>query len=317
MDPIKTRATKSRRFRSTPCVEGLEDRHLLTAAPAGVGVRIQEVTIGNTTELLIKGTPGADVLTINDNGTANAGNISVVLANGSTYTSRTAISFVNVMTGRGNDQVTYNLTGDLITPRTVAVDLGAGDDQFTANVNGAINIAGTYDLEVYGDAGNDTLTVNQTGPVVAGTFFPYLEGDAGNDTITYNGTGNISAAGTVAPGMPGGAGNDTITANYTGQIDGQYMYNLTMDGGPGNDVLSDSVNVLAGSTGHIGTSSSVPAVVQGGGGNDQIRYAVNVDPSATQFQVFAVAAGTSGTDTLQRTSNVQGSIMRGTNTVVS
>jgi Ca2+-binding RTX toxin-like protein len=304
MGRSKGNAGTSRRGRHVlrPCAETLEGRRLLAAGAAHVGIR--EVTSKGAVDLIITGTNKADVITINDNGTGSPGNITVTLGNGSTYTSQGAVSTIEVSGRGGNDQVTYNLTGELVVPRSVLVDLGAGNDTFVGNVAGAINNPTGLDLEAYGDSGNDSLSIVQSAPTLQGTFFPYLEGDGGNDTLNFQSTSDISAGANIGPGLSGGSGNDTITSNYSGVVDGNYIYNLTASGGAGNDIINDTVNVAAGSTGTIGSSSSTPAVVEGGGGNDQITFAVNVDPTATQVQVNAVAVGGPGKDVVKRTTNV-------------
>ena len=126
-------------------------------------------------------------------------------------------------------------------------------------------------IQAYGGAGNDTLAVNQSGAIKQGTFVPYLDGGSGNDNISFRGTGAVAAAASSLPALIGGAGNDTITSNYVGQLAGNYIYNLSVDGGPGNDTIVDTVELTAGSTGTVGTSSGVPAVVRGGAGNDKVR----------------------------------------------
>ncbi len=298
-----------------PCAEPLEGRRLLTAGAAQVGIK--EIATSGGVELLIIGTNQADAITINDNGTGNAGNITVLLGNGTTYTSQGAISSIAVEGKGGNDQVAYNLTGALVAPRTVVVDFGAGNDQFRGDIAGAIDNPTGLELEVFGDTGNDNMSIVQTGPTLEGTFFPYLEGDAGSDTLNFQSTGKVSAGAAVTPGLSGGAGNDTITSNYSGVVVGNYIYNLAIDGGAGNDVINDQVNLLAGSTGTVGTSASTPAAVEGGSGNDQIVFAVNVDPSDTLAQVSAVAIGGLGKDVVQRTANVQSDPSNESDTVIS
>ena len=99
-------------------------------------------------------------------------------------------------------------------------------------------------------------------------------------------------------------------------VDGNYIYNLAIDGGAGNDVINDQVNLLAGSTGTVGTSASTPAAVEGGSGNDQIVFAVNVDPSDTLAQVSTVAIGGLGKDVVQLTANVQSDPSNESDTVI-
>ena len=294
---------RRRKLAAIAGVEPLEGRQLMAAGAAQVG--FQEDSSSGTDTLIITGTNKADVITISDNGTGAAGNITVTVGTGKVYTTTSAVAQVELVGKGGDDQVNYNLNGDLVSPRIVLVDLGAGNDKFNANLNGALNSATGLDLEVYGDAGNDTMSTNQAGATLQGSAVVYFEGDAGNDILSYNGTSQIAAGASFSPEFSGGAGNDTIKSNYTGLVNGYYMYNLTADGGAGNDNIAVNANIGAGSTGTIGSASTSPAAVQGGAGNDTIRFAVNVDPAATQVQVFAVAVGNAGKDIGTLTSNVQ------------
>ena len=283
-------------------LERLEGRQLMAASPAQVG--FQEDASTGTETLIITGTNKADVIRIDDNGTNAAGNITVTLGTGNVYTTRTAVAQIDLVAKGGDDQVTYNLNGNLATRRVVLVDLGAGNDKFTDNLTGAMSDPTGFDLEVYGDAGNDTMIDNNTATVLAGNPVVYFQGDAGNDTLTHNTTGLIAAGASLSPESSGGAGNDTIKSNYSGVIDGYYMYNLAADGGAGNDTITTNVRIAAGSTGSVGSAAAAPAAVQGGAGNDTIRFAVAVDPAATQANVHAVAIGNTGKDTVSRTANV-------------
>ncbi len=302
MDKRKAGARLGRRMAIAPNLENLEGR-LLMAASAG-RVRIKELVSGDTVQLVIRGTRKADGIKIDDNGTASSGNITVSLADGTTYTSRRAITQISVDTLNGGDMVGYNLTGELKAARSVTVMLGNGPDQFLANIDGAVNTPDALALMVYGDGGNDQLGVSQTGAMLAGTFFPYLEGGNGDDVLAYRGTGEIKAGAIVAPGMPGGAGNDMILADYQGVIGGSYMYNLTMDGGAGNDKLSNRVLVKAGSWGKIGVDAKTPAMVMGGDGDDHIDYVVTIESSASVFDENSALFGGNGKDTVQRSSKV-------------
>ena len=295
---------RKRRIASAPSLEALEGRRLMAAR--GPTIRIQEGTANGVTELLITGTNKADVVHVADNGTGNAGNITVTLGDGTTYVSHGAVGVVEVEGKGGNDQVSYDLTGPLVATRSVLVDLGAGNDKFTGNVAGDINNADGLNLQVYGGAGNDAMSINQTGRTLQGTFIPYLEGDGGNDSLSFKSTGAIAPAAAVIPGLTGGAGNDTITSDYSGVINGNYIYNLAIDGGAGNDTIVDNINVAAGSSGTVGTDANTPAIVRGGAGSDNIRFTIKVDPSAVRTQVAAVVSGGAGKDTIQRTSNVTG-----------
>jgi hypothetical protein len=285
-------------------IESLESRRLMAANYGGVHVR--ELPVGNAIELVILGSRRGDEIQVEDNGTANPGNITVTMGNGASYTSKRAIAQVVIQGRGGNDHVQYDLVGDLISPRVVLASMGQGEDHFTANIRGNVNTTGALDLEGYGDGGNDTLTINQTGAIHSGVVFPFLEGDGGNDILAFHGTGNLGPDGNLGPALSGGNCYDAITVYYTGVIQGKYQHNLTIDGGNGRDVLSNTVNALRGSTGVIGYDAATKSVVQGGTGNDMITYAVNVDPADTGLQVFGLATGGRGIDMVQRTKNVQG-----------
>ena len=265
-----------RRLAALANLECLEGRQLMAANAAQVG--FQEDASTGTNTLIITGTNKADVITIDDNGTGAAGAITVHVGTGNVYTTQSAIAQIDLVAKGGNDQITYNLTGDLVSPRVVLVDLGAGNDKFTDNLNGAINNANGLDLEVYGDAGNDTMTTNQPGATLLGNAVVYFEGDAGNDKLSYHGSGLIAQSTSFSPEFSGGAGNDVINLN---------------------------THLAAGSTGTVGASATSPAAIQGGAGNDRITDNVSVDPGAPQAQVFAVAVGGAGKDTVSRTANVQ------------
>jgi hypothetical protein len=316
MDESKSGMTRRRRVATAPSLEHLEGRRLLTASPTQIGIK--EVATSGYNELKIAGTNKADVITINDNGSDATGNVTLTLGDGTTYTSRSAISVIEVAGAGGDDNVTFNLTGTLTAPQSVLISLGAGNNKFTGNIAGAINTSNGLDLEVYGGSGNDTMVVNQTGPTEAGAFVPYLQGGAGKNTMTYNGTGNIAANASVSPEFGGGPGNDRIVSNYSGQIDGNYMYNLSTSAGSGTENISNNVFVGAGSTGTVGASSTSPAAIKAGKGNDTIRFAIAADPSSTA-QINAVVVGGSGKDVITRTSNVglQGKTSRIKDTILS
>src|SRR5262249_55666875 len=116
----------------------------------------------------------------------------------------------------GDDQISYTLTGNLVSVRTVLVYLGSGKDQFVANVNGAVDNPAGLDIEAYGGTGASTMTINQSGQIKQGTFIPYLAAGSGRDVMTYNGTGPINGGAAINPAFSAGGGNDTIVSNYSG-----------------------------------------------------------------------------------------------------
>ncbi len=303
MDENKASLCRRPRGRLTPSLESLEGRRLLSAARSQV--TISEGLSQGTPTLLILGTNKADVINIADNGTGAAGNITVTLGNGSTYTTQTAVSEIEVSGMGGNDQISYTLTGNLVAERTVLVQLGSGkQDQFLANINGDIDNNPGLDLEAYGGAGHDTMTINQTGEILEGSFIPFLDAGRGNSTLTFNGTGAVDGGATLSPALSGGTGNDTIVSNYSGTIDGNYIYNMTVNAGNGNDNITDDINVGPGSVGTVGTGAGSAAIIKGGRGKDHIHYAISVDPTATAAQVYAAVTGLHASDTVERTANV-------------
>ena len=204
MDKSMSASRSRRRTGLAPCLEPLEGRRLLAAHAAQI--TISEGASQGVPTLLVLGTRNADVINITDNGTNAAGNITVTLGNGGTYTTKTAVSEVEVITMGGNDQVSYTLTGPLVAERTVLTDLGSGTDQFMGNVNGAIDNSAGLDLEVYAGSGNDTMTINQSGQVMQGTFIPFMSGGRGKDTMTFNGTGSINGGAVINPAIDAGNG---------------------------------------------------------------------------------------------------------------
>ncbi len=302
MDKSTSASRGRRRAGLAPSLEPLEGRRLLAAHAAQV--TISEGNSQGVPTLLVLGTSKSDVINITDNGTDAAGNVTVTLGNGGTYTSRTAVSEIEVMTLGGNDQVSYTLTGTLVSARTVLVDLGSGTDQFVGNVNGNIDNMAGLDMEAYAGSGTDTMTINQSGQVTEGTFIPFMDGGRGKDTMTFNGTGSINGGAVLNPAIAGGNGNSTIVSNYSGTIDGTYAYNMMIKGGNGPQNITNNINVGPGSVGTVGTGITTPALIKAGNGLAHIHYAITVDPTAQAAQIYAELTGVHGHDTVERTANV-------------
>jgi len=246
--------------------------------------RVLSVTITeHRGTLFINGDANANVIQITDNGTNTVGNITVTADGGAAQTSTTAIKRIVFFTGQGNDQVTYNLTGDVAagTYRGIGGLLGTGDDTFTANLNGhAIN--GGVAIGVDGGSGADTLTVNAAGV-------------------------NVGAKANLAIGLLGGKDSDNVNVTYDGMVNGRLL--LGVLGGDlfgfgfgrrntntAGDTIAANVNVAAGSTG------SFRAGVAGSAGNDKLTFNVTGDTSTLKAFKAILFTGR-GTDTTT-TSNV-------------
>lgn len=320
---------RSRRDFAPECGR-LEGRRLMAA---GLGralnaIRVKEMVADDgSVELYIAGTQRNDVVEIRDNGTTDAGNITLTFGDGRTYTSKGAVDFVQFDGRRGNDQVTYHLTGDLMASRYVVATLGAGNDRFHAELDHSMRATGELQVEAYGGAGRDDLSLVQAGPTIAGKVVPYLQGDEGNDTITYAYNGTVAAGAIVAPGLVGGAGHDTLRLDYTGQVLGQLLYYYTMDGGTGNDTVTAQVRALAGSSGKIGNGADQKSIVQGGDGDDAVTYNLVVETTPTTDSagkdttirptVFASSLGGNGRDSVRRSSNVSGDTTNESDAILS
>jgi hypothetical protein len=140
-------------------------------------------------DLQLIGDDAGNSITIQDDGTANPGNV-IVVADGVTYQSTGAIDFIVIQTGRGVDIVDYTMTGVLVGSRTVIADLGARADTFTAHVSGAtVGPDSRFIIQAFGDGGGDHLTVDA-------------------DTV------NVGANALFEVDLVGGKAKDTLTANY-------------------------------------------------------------------------------------------------------
>ncbi len=301
MDESKAALNRKQRASVAPALEPLEGRQLMAAGLSQVSIK--EVTQKGYTELEIKGTNKGDTITINDNGSNTPGNVSVTLGNGTTYTAKGVISVIGLQGGSGNDNVTFNLTGDLVAAQTVLLNVAGGNNTVTSNISGAINTPKGLDLELYAGKGNDNLVVNQTGATLAGAFVPYLQAGGGKNTLVYNGTGMIAPNASVTPEFGGVAGTNTITANYNGVDNGNYIYNLSANGGSGNNTINYNVFLAAGSAGSVGASTTSPAAIEAGKGNNKITFSVHSDPTSTAAVSAVVVAG-KGKAVINHTSNV-------------
>ena len=273
------RARRSVRNRFLPRLEALEDRWV----PSTVAFD------GATATLTVTGTAGKDAIVITDDGTNNAGAVTVT-GNGATlFTSGPTagvdqVHTIRVNTEGGNhDSVVYNLTGDMVANnRSIAATFGGGKgDRFAANVNG--NLVNSFLLlQATGGSGGDKLTGTMTGSLNGASFLGFLyKGGTGNDTISIDATNSV-AIGPLAQltvSVDGGAGNDVINVNYEGQLQGAFF--LGASGSAGKDRVSATVTLDGVSNGLLFGPTSpntgkAAAQVDGGGGNDKLSFEVDL-----------------------------------------
>ena len=215
---------------------------------------------------------GADTITLTAHNAvvyANAGADTVTVAGKANGTSL-------VHGGIDNDSITNNGTAMLgahtifggFGTDTITIDAVGGDDNATSilvyggngltdTVDGADTIAVTNhalttSIGIYGNAGNDAITLTGT---TAGAFAATLHGGLGNDTITYT----ADAAGNDTITGSGGAGSDTFNFNLNGGAANTATIN---DFSSADDVLNlrtQAGSAAAGLTVSRGSSSVVVA----------------------------------------------------------
>jgi len=177
--------------RFIPRLESFDDRSLPSVTITESGGFLQ-----------ITGDNKDNTIAIMDDGTSNAGNVTV-LADGQMFRSTVAIADIVVRTLGGKDTVDYTLApGALVGSRTVVADLGRRPDSFAAHIDG-VSVAPDCHLviQAFGGAGNDTFSL-----------------DAQNVNVGSNGVLEVD--------LVGGRGTDVFNVNYLpGVIDGTVAIN--------------------------------------------------------------------------------------------
>jgi hypothetical protein len=258
--------SRKRRDRSrsyVPSLEDLERRDTPTCT----------VTYNPVTEtLLIKGDNTANHIRIVDNGlhpSSPIANVGVVCDGVSQQFNHVAVIRVQAM--GGDDQVSYDQTGEFMGGRIVDVDLGPGNDRFVASLSSVLAFV-NVELDVHGDSPSP----------VAGP---------GKDTIIVTAGGRMD--GTLNLNIDGGGGDDRIFVSDFGSVGGQLLVNV--DAGAGNDQVLANFQFAAPTTG------LVSAHVLGGAGQDNMTLNIggNLPPI-----VDGLLEGGPGIDTLLATPNV-------------
>jgi hypothetical protein len=296
-----------------PSLEVLETRRLLSGKSAPVVTFQETPATGGTTDLVIRGTPGNDNITINDSGTEAPGNI-FVSAGGVDYMSTGAVSSISVITGSGTDKVTYELVGNLqpnyqeLVSVAAGAKKGGGSLEFDADIIGKI-YAGA-NLEIVGAPDQHektTMDANESGEVdgvlqFAKISLAKMKPRMGSQTINFNSTGAIGTAGELGANIFGTSASDNATFSYSGVNNGNLGINAV--GGGGNDQLTANVYLVPGSKGTVGLPE-YPSILQTSGKKDRISYSIlqGTDSTSTT-NIFASILDTSKKDISEHTANV-------------
>jgi hypothetical protein len=242
-----------------------------------------------TATLTITGSNQRNTIDIEDDGTNNAGAVTVTCDGTTLFTSGPTagvnqVHSINVSTLNGKkDSVIYNLNGNMVANnRSLNVTFGSGkQDQFTANLNG--NLVNSFLLlQITGGSGGDRFSTNVNGSLQGASFLGLLEkGGSGADSInvTANNSINIGPLAQLTVVADGGAGNDQVKVDYEGQMQGALFFDAF--GGAGKDKVAATLTFDGISNGLLfgpisANSGKAAAQVRGGGGKDQLSFEVDL-----------------------------------------
>jgi hypothetical protein len=244
---------RGRRRSFLPNLEPLEGRCLpaCTVTPSALAVNVT-------------GDAGANTVLVDDDG---AGAITVT-CDGAVHGPFPGIRFVTVLTGAGNDAVSYNLNDDLLAGqlRSVHVILGQGNDSFRARSR-EISPGADADLNL-----NAQLSFEATG-------------GKGRDTFAFDFSKDfdINAGAGLFVQVDGRQGGDRATVDVLGQLEGSLT--LTANGNQDRDRMAATVGLGVGSTGLLF------ATVSGQGGDDLLGLVVSRSRNVTTTVTGRVSGG--------------------------
>jgi hypothetical protein len=315
MNRSTVRRSRLRNVLSSNRVDSLEARCLLTKFPAQISIHeLPNPGQPGTDELIILGTKQNDQISINDNGTGTAGNIFVSFNGGGTYMSTGAVSAVSVLTGAGNDRVTYELDGNLVASGEEIIEVGSGAKtghgtvQATVNIVGAIEDGSSLLAVAVPDAKKlTTMAINDSGEIdgdlSAGiSTFEDPKLKPGPENFSFQSTATVGPDGRIDTGMIGGKHNDIGKLTYSGYNYGEI--DVTETGKGNKDQLSADVFMGMGSTGTVGASGSGTSIIAGKG-RSHLRFTVERGTDTTSTTgVFAQVVGASRKVVVDHTANV-------------
>jgi hypothetical protein len=311
----------------TPRLEGLELRCLLSGKPTTT-VTIKELPGLNpgTSALEIIDPIKNDAISINDNGSGDAGNIFVSFGSGQTYMSTQGVSDIGVFTGKGTDHVTYELDGNLQPDVSQLVQVGSkfksggGSLVFTVNIVG--KVLGDASLSALASAmgtKTTTMTVNDSGEVdgflTAGIATQGTKRKSSSpEELSFQSTATIGAGGAIDAGLLGSSKNDIGSVSYSGTNNGEFdIYEV---GNGGNDQLNADVYMMPGSTGTVGSHANI-ATVKTSGRQDRLHFTIHQGTdSTTTSNIYAALIDSSKKDISIHTANVAATT-RGSDIIVS
>ncbi len=318
----------NRRF-GTRLLESLENRRLLsTTSTPQISIR-ETPNSPTTTMLTITGTKKNDNIAISDNGTGTAGNIDVSYSGAvvGAYVSKGAVSQIFVATGAGNDQVTYELDGDLQPGVFETVSVGSnlkksgGSVQFTENILGKVLDGASLTVLGYPNQSKPTtMIVNDPGEIDGslgtGITFPGTNPQAagGPEVFQFTSTAAIGPDGQISTGLNGSKRNDRASVSYKGTNNGEL--DITEIGNGGNDQLEADVTMVAGSTGTVG-QGMFPSYLRTSGKKDRLTFTITRGNDFTSTNgIYAQIFDTSKKDVSLHTANVT-AYTKGMDTILS
>jgi uncharacterized repeat protein (TIGR01451 family) len=149
------------------------------------------------------------------------------------------IDEIVVKTKKGNDQVTYDLLGDLDSDRRVKIDLGKDDNVASINVDERL-LQGDLDIEVKGDKGTADITALIDAILSDGARFSMsLLGQSGSDSI--DAAVDLSGNGRARVLLKGNDDDDLLNLDF--DVQGNLNADAEIDGGSGTDTCTSSGDV--------------------------------------------------------------------------
>lgn len=206
---------------------------------------------------------------------------------------------IDLKLGGGNDQVTYQLGGNLaLSNRHLSFDLGSGNDAFVFNGTGHSVTAGSMlMIDLLAGAGNDQFLMALPDMSNSEIVIDAIMG-AGNDVVSQQTAGgilSIESNSFLDVNVDLGAGANTASILLAATIGTGTKSNVSYDIIGGSGV--DKVNVMnAIELGNGVQNSNLNVNAELGGGNDEFSFvSVQLDVN-TDSSLFVHASGGSGND---------------------